>query len=58
MLVSQVELAERCRINRSNLCGIEKGLRPVSLAMLERIAQSLDCEISITLKARPKENAG
>ena len=53
--MSQLELAERCNMHRSNLCGIEKGQRPVGWAGLQRIAQVLECEITITFNALPKK---
>ena len=43
--VTQAELAETLGVNQSYVSQIEKGVRPVSVAALESIADVLDCSV-------------
>lgn len=44
--LSQEALAEKCRIDRTYLSGIERGRRNVALRNIDAIAQSLSVSIS------------
>lgn len=55
--LTQAKLAERCRISRSHLCGLERGLQRPSRQCLERIAQALEVsmeELLDGIRYRPK----
>ncbi len=43
--VSQTELAERVNVNQSYISQVETGVRSVSVAVLESIADVLDCSV-------------
>lgn len=48
--VSQYELARRTGLKQSNISRIEHGKYSVTLDVLFKIAQGLNCEIAIILK--------
>lgn len=43
--ITQTELAETLGVNQSYVSQIEKGVRPVSVAVLESIADVLGCSV-------------
>lgn len=43
--ITQAELAEAIGVNQSYISQIEKGVRPVSTATLESIADVFDCSV-------------
>lgn len=53
--LSQRELAELCGTTQSAIARIERGRRPPRIDTLKRIADALDCELSVELKPRTKE---
>lgn len=54
--MTQQELAERAGTQQPSIARIESGRRRVSLAMLERIAEALDADLSVTLRPRQAGN--
>jgi transcriptional regulator with XRE-family HTH domain len=48
--VSQEEFADRCRLDRTYIGGIERGERNVSLVNVEKIAGTLDISLSELFK--------
>jgi transcriptional regulator with XRE-family HTH domain len=50
--LSQHELAELCGTTQSAIARLERGARPPRLDTLLRIANALDCELSVELKPR------
>jgi transcriptional regulator with XRE-family HTH domain len=52
--LSQNELAELCGTTQSAIARLERGARPPRLDTLLRIANALDCELSVELNPRTK----
>ena len=52
--LSQSELAALCATTQSAIARIERGLRPPRIDTLLRIANALDCELRVELRARTK----
>jgi transcriptional regulator with XRE-family HTH domain len=52
--LSQRELAELCATTQSAIARLERGARPPRLDTLLRIAEALDCELTIELRARTR----
>ena len=50
--MTQQELAEKVGTQQPSIARIESGKRRASIAMLERIAEALDAELSVTLRPR------
>lgn len=53
--LSQKELAELCGTTQSAIARIERGQRPPRIDTLQRVANALDCELSVELRPRTKE---
>jgi ribosome-binding protein aMBF1 (putative translation factor) len=52
--LSQHELAELCGTTQSAIARLERGARPPRLDTLLRIANALDCDLSVELRPRTK----
>jgi transcriptional regulator with XRE-family HTH domain len=52
--LSQGELAELCGTTQSAIARIERGKRPPRIDTLQRVANALDCELSVELRPRSK----
>jgi transcriptional regulator with XRE-family HTH domain len=52
--LSQRELAELCATTQSAIARLERGARPPRLDTLRCIAEALDCELAIELRARTR----
>lgn len=50
--LSQAELAELCGTSQPAIARVERGERPPRIDTLQRIADALDCHLTITLRAR------
>jgi predicted transcriptional regulator len=50
--LSQVQLAELCGTTQSAIARLESGGRPPRIDTLQRIANALDCELAVELRAR------
>ncbi len=50
--LSQVELAELCATTQSAIARLEAGDRPPRIDTLLRIANALDCELTVELRRR------
>jgi transcriptional regulator with XRE-family HTH domain len=50
--LSQSELADLCGTTQSAIARLERGARPPRLDTLLRIANALDCELVVDLRAR------
>jgi transcriptional regulator with XRE-family HTH domain len=50
--LSQAELAARCDTTQSAIARLESGGRPPRIDTLLRIADALDCELSVELQPR------
>ena len=50
--LSQKELAERCGTTQSAIARLEAGGRPPRIDTLLRIANALDCDLVVELRAR------
>ena len=50
--LSQSELADLCGTTQSAIARLERGARPPRLDTLRRIAEALDCELVVDLRAR------
>lgn len=48
--LSQHELAQLCSTTQSAIARVERGVRPARLDTLLRIANALDCELSVQLR--------
>lgn len=53
---TQEELAERARIDRSYIGGVERGERNLTFLVLCQICQALDCDVATLTKNIPKES--
>jgi ribosome-binding protein aMBF1 (putative translation factor) len=53
--LSQKELAELCGTTQSAIARLERGQRPPRIDTLQRVANALDCELSVELRPRTKE---
>ena len=56
--LSQSELAALCATTQSAIARIERGLRPPRIDTLLRIANALDCELRVELRARTRTGKG
>jgi ribosome-binding protein aMBF1 (putative translation factor) len=56
--LSQVELADLVATTQSAIARLESGGRPPRIDTLLRIAEALDCELIVELKARTKMKRG
>ncbi len=56
--LSQRELAELCGTTQSAIARVERGARPPRIDTLLRIANALDCELSVTLRSRTRTKRG
>jgi ribosome-binding protein aMBF1 (putative translation factor) len=56
--LSQAELAELVATTQSAIARLESGGRPPRIDTLLRIADALDCELIVELKARTKTKRG
>lgn len=56
--ISQEELAFRANLHRTYISSIEMGKRNVSLVNIEKLAKSLDCEISSFFTENKTKHAG
>jgi transcriptional regulator with XRE-family HTH domain len=56
--LSQAELAELVATTQSAIARLESGGRPPRIDTLLRIADALDCELSVELKPRTKRKRG
>jgi transcriptional regulator with XRE-family HTH domain len=56
--LSQAELAELVATTQSAIARLESGGRPPRIDTLLRIAQALDCELSVELRPRTKTQRG
>ena len=52
--LSQRELAELCATTQSAIARLESGGRPPRIDTLLRVAEALDCELLVELRARTK----
>lgn len=52
--LSQSELAALCATTQSAIARVERGLRPPRIDTLLRIANALDCELRVELRARTR----
>jgi len=50
--LSQAQLAELCSTTQSAIARLESGGRPPRIDTLQRIADALDCELSVELRPR------
>jgi ribosome-binding protein aMBF1 (putative translation factor) len=57
LALSQAELADLCGTTQSAIARIERGLRPPRIDTLLRIARALDCELTVTLRRRTREDS-
>lgn len=53
--LSQKELAELCGTTQSAIARVERGQRPPRIDTLNRIANALDCELSVELRPRTRK---
>lgn len=56
--LSQQELGELCGTTQSAIARLESGGRPPRIDTLLKIADALDCELSIELRPRDASNGG
>lgn len=56
--LSQRELAELCGTTQSAIARLERGSRPPRIDTLQRIANVLDCDLSVELRPRTKPKNG
>ena len=56
--LSQSELAELCGTTQSAIARLERGSRPPRIDTLQRIANVLDCDLSVELRPRTKPKSG
>ena len=56
--LSQRELAELCGTTQSSIARLEGGGRPPRIDTLLRIADALDCELIVQLRARTQPEGG
>ena len=45
--MTQVELSKKTGISQADICRLEKGTRNPSIALLNRIAEAMDCTLHI-----------
>lgn len=48
--LTQKELGEKCNCSHQMISGIERGTKKVTLSMLDKIADALDCDMSYFIK--------
>ena len=51
--LSQAQLATLCQTTQSAIARLESGGRPPRIDTLLRIANALDCDLAVELRARP-----
>lgn len=56
--LSQSELAELCGTSQPAIARVERGDRPPRIDTLQRIADALDCNLTITLNPRTEMSDG
>jgi len=56
--LSQRELAELCGTTQSAIARLESGGRPPRIDTLLRVADALDCELLVRLRARTRPEGG
>ncbi len=56
--LSQVELAELCGTTQSAIARLESGGRPPRIDTLLRVANALDCNLSVELRPRTTQKGG
>jgi ribosome-binding protein aMBF1 (putative translation factor) len=56
--LSQAELADLCGTTQSAIARLEAGGRPPRIDTLLRIAEALDCELVVELRARTRPERG
>jgi ribosome-binding protein aMBF1 (putative translation factor) len=56
--LSQAELADLCGTTQSAIARLESGGRPPRIDTLLRIAEALDCELTVELRPRTRSERG